>query len=180
MDGHDKQNRRRLLGALAAAAAGAVGARWALAGDTPRQAPEFTGITRWLNGPPQSMAALRGQVVLLDFWTLGCINCLHTLPALRDWHGRFAPKGLRMIGVHTPETEAEAAEAAVQAAVDKHQLRYPIALDTHYKTWEAWRNRYWPALYLVDRSGAVVFSHYGEGDYARVEEAVEATLRAKG
>lgn len=143
----------------------------------PAHAPEFTGITQWFNGPPRRMADLRGRVVLVDFWTHGCINCLNTLPHLRRWHLRYKDRGLAVVGVHTPEFAIERDPAAVQAAIRRWQIDYPVALDNGWHTWTAWRNEYWPAVYLVDRQGRIVFHHVGEGDYDVIEAAIQQALR---
>lgn len=144
---------------------------------TPAQAPEFAGIERWFNGPPQTMAQLRGKVVLIDFWTHACVNCINTLPHLQQWHERYGAQGLVVVGVHTPEFAFEREAAAVQGAITRWGLTYPVAQDNRYQTWTAWRNAYWPALYLVDRQGRVVFQHVGEGDYAHIEARIRHALQ---
>lgn len=142
-----------------------------------QQAPEFTGIARWFNSPPLRMASLRGKVVLVEFWTKGCINCLHTLAHIQNWHSHYKDKGLVVVGVHTPEMESEQPADVVSQAIARYGLSYPVAQDNDYKTWDAWRNAYWPALYLVDRQGRVVFTHIGEGDYEVIEQAIQSALR---
>ncbi|AKJ31849.1 hypothetical protein AAW51_5158 [Caldimonas brevitalea] len=139
-------------------------------------APDFAGITHWLNSPPLTMSQLRGRVVLVDFWTYGCVNCVRTLPHVRRWHERYAADGLVVVGVHTPEFGHERPLQNVQAAVQRHGLRYPVAQDNGYATWSAYRNVYWPALYLVDRDGRIVFRHFGEGDEAQVEQRLRQAL----
>lgn len=136
-------------------------------------APEFTGIARWLNGPPQTMAGLKGKVVLVEFWTYSCINCIHVLPHVKQWHERYRDQGLVVIGVHTPEYAEEQSTANVRKAIERFGIEYPVAQDNLYKTWDAYGNRFWPAFYLVDRDGRIVHRHYGEGDY----EATEARIR---
>ncbi len=136
-------------------------------------APEFTGIARWLNGPPQTMAGLTGKVVLVEFWTYSCINCIHVLPHVKQWHERYRDQGLVVIGVHTPEYPEEQSTANVVKAIERFGIGYPVAQDNLYKTWDAYGNRFWPAFYLVDRDGRIVHRHYGEGDY----EATEARIR---
>lgn len=179
----DPGRRRLLTWSLAAAAGLGGGGQPTLAAQTSSnperlpEAPEFAGITRWLNSPPLTMAGLRGQVVLVDFWTHGCSNCLPTLPYLQAWHTRLRPQGLVTVGVHAPEFPEEGRDAAVHAAVARLGLTYPVAQDTQHETWRAWRNRFWPALYLVDRRGRVVFHHVGEGDYERIEAAILQVLR---
>jgi cytochrome c biogenesis protein CcdA/thiol-disulfide isomerase/thioredoxin len=140
-------------------------------------APELAGIEAWLNSPPLRLADLRGKVVLVDFWTFACSNCARTLPSLERWHARYADEGLVVIGVHTPEFAFERERANVEAAVRRFGIDYPVALDNRYETWTAWRNRYWPSLYLVDREGRLVLRHEGEGDYEEIERAIEAALR---
>ena len=146
-------------------------------------APEFTGIARWLNVPDgrePSMRALRGSVVLVDFWTYSCINCLRTLSHLRSWDDRYRAAGLTIVGVHTPEFAFERRESNVRDAVAANRLRYPIALDNDYGTWNAWGNRYWPAKYLIDARGHVRYWHFGEGDYDGTERAIRALLAEAG
>jgi len=145
-------------------------------------APEFIGIERWLNTPggrPLSLDGLRGRVVLIDFWTYSCINCLRTLPYLKAWDERYRSKGLTIVGVHTPEFAFERVPANVRANTAKLGIRYPIALDSDYGTWNAWHNQYWPAEYLIDRNGHVRHYHFGEGDYDESEDAIR-TLLAQG
>jgi thiol-disulfide isomerase/thioredoxin len=139
-------------------------------------APEFVGIEGWLNTPPQSMERLRGQVVLVQFWTHRCGSCRHVLPSTQLWHERYAPEGLVVVGIHTPETEAEADVAGLQAAIHELGLTFPVALDSRYETWDAYGNQYWPAHYLVDRDGDIVLKHVGEGDYAETEAEIVALL----
>jgi cytochrome c biogenesis protein CcdA/thiol-disulfide isomerase/thioredoxin len=161
--------------AAAAPGAGEGGATGPAAATAP--APEFTGLQRWFNvEQPLTMAGLRGQVVLVDFWTLSCINCVRTLPHLQRWHQRFAARGLVIVGVHTPEFAHEREAAQVQAAIRRHGLGYAVAQDNQYATWRAWGTRYWPSLYLVDREGRVVFRHVGEGDYEHIEAQIERAL----
>jgi thiol-disulfide isomerase/thioredoxin len=129
-------------------------------------APEFAGISAWLGSPPLTMAGLRGQVVLIDFWTHTCSNWLRTAPYLNRWHDAYHDKGLVIVGVHTPEFSFEHQRAGVEDAIKRFGVAYPVAQDNDYATWRAWRNQYWPAQMLVDRSGRVVLEHFGEGDYS--------------
>lgn len=144
-------------------------------------APEFSGIEAWINTdtriPPPSLAALKGRVVLVEFWTFACVNCVTTVPHLRRWSEKFGTQGLTVVGVHTPEFAFEREPRAVEQAVRRLGIKYPVALDTHYKTWSAWRNSYWPALYLLDRQGRIIFRHVGDGDYEAVERQIELALR---
>jgi len=139
-------------------------------------APDFVGIDTWLNSPPLSIAALRGQVLLVDFWTYGCINCVHVLPHLVEWHAKYKDRGLTVVGVHMPEFAFERDTSNVKQALQRHGIRYPIAQDNKFATWNAYRNRYWPTAYLIDRSGELVFQHAGEGAYAETERTIELLL----
>ena len=143
-------------------------------------APEFAGVTRWLNSPPLSMRALRGKVVLVDFWTYTCINCLRTLPYLRAWDERYRDRGLVIVGVHTPEFAFEKDSGNVRDAIARSRLRYPVAQDNDYETWNAWRNLYWPAKYLIDARGQVRYTHFGEGAYKVTEHAIRSLLQEAG
>ncbi|MED5620434.1 cytochrome c biogenesis protein DipZ [Ideonella sp. BN130291] len=142
----------------------------------PTVAPEFEGIAAWFNSAPLTVAGLRGKVVLVDFWTFGCVNCVRTLPALKEWHERYGEQGLVVVGVHTPEFGFERSAANLQAAINRHGIRYPVAQDNGYRTWNAWANRYWPAQYLIDRQGRIVLRHFGEGDEAAIEQAIAREL----
>ena len=143
------------------------------------RAPDFTGNDSWLNtrgDRPLSLHELRGRVVLVDFWTYTCINCLRTLPALRAWHERYARAGLVIVGVHTPEFAFERERDNVERAIEDNDLRYPVAQDNEYATWNAWGNQYWPAKYLIDAQGQVRYAHFGEGAYGETEHAIRALL----
>lgn len=137
------------------------------------RAPELAGLTGWASGEPMTLASLRGRVVLLDFWTFSCINCLRTLPHVQAWHETYGGRGLTMLGVHTPEFSFERDEAAVRRAIARHGLTYPVALDNDYAAWKAYGNRYWPAHYFIDAEGNIRAHHFGEGGY----EGAETTLR---
>jgi len=149
-------------------------------GDTPigevRQVPEFEGIDTWLNSKPLSTEGLRGKVVLVDFWTYTCINCLNHLPYVQDWHEKYKDKGLVVVGVHTPEFAFEKSTKNVQDAINRLQIKHAVAQDNHYATWKAFRNQYWPAVYLIDKQGRIVYSHYGEGSYGETEKKIQALL----
>ncbi len=143
------------------------------------KAPEFAGISEWINTPgnkPLTMRGLRGKVVLVDFWTYSCINCLRTLPHIKAWDRAYRKDGLVIVGVHTPEFSFEHVPSNVRAAVKKLGVRYPVALDNGYKTWNAYQNQYWPADYLIDRTGRVRHSHFGEGDYEGTESLIRRYL----
>ena len=143
-------------------------------------APDFRGVAGWLNSGPLSFTALRGKVVVIDFWTYSCINCLRTLPYLRAWDRTYRDDGLVIVGVHTPEFAFEREEGNVRRAVRELGLRYPVALDPRYGTWNAWGNRYWPAKYFVDRRGHVRWAHFGEGEYAESERVIRRLLAEGG
>jgi len=136
-------------------------------------APDFVGIADWLNTPgnrPLSLASLRGKVVLIDFWTYSCINCIRTLPHLRAWYAAYHKDGLVIVGVHTPEFAFEHVLSNVRQATHSLDVMWPVALDNDYGTWSAYSNQYWPAEYLIDKSGRVRHYHFGEGDYGGTEQ----------
>ena len=143
-------------------------------------APEFADTQRWFNTTPLSMARLRGRVVLIDFWTYTCINCIRTLPYLKAWDARYRDQGLTIVGVHTPEFGFERKDSNVVAAIKRQGLRYPVVQDNEYGTWNAFGNQFWPAKYLIDHQGRVRYFHAGEGDYAETEAAIRALLVAAG
>ena len=142
-------------------------------------APEFAGVTQWLNSKPLTLASLRGRVVLIDFWTYTCINCLRTLPYLKAWDERYRDRGLTIVGVHTPEFDFEKDTGNVEDAIARNHLRYPVAQDNDYDTWDAWGNQYWPAKYLIDTTGQVRYAHFGEGEYDKTEAAIRSLLPDK-
>lgn len=142
----------------------------------PYPAPSLQNVTAWINSAPLNLTELKGKVVLVDFWTYSCINCVRTLPYLKDWYDKYQRYGLVIIGVHTPEFEFEKKLANVTAAVEKDGIRYPVALDNDYGTWLNYHNSYWPADYLIDKNGMVVYQHNGEGDYAEAEHNIRVLL----
>jgi len=142
----------------------------------PYPAPEFAGIEAWLNSKPLTMASLKGKVVLIDFWTYSCINCVRTLPYITKWDEQYRDKGLVIIGVHAPEFEFEKNKANVETAVQSHGIKYPVALDSNLDTWTNFNNQYWPAHYLINKDGQVVYTHFGEGHYAETENNIRALL----
>jgi cytochrome c biogenesis protein CcdA/thiol-disulfide isomerase/thioredoxin len=147
------------------------------------QAPEFTGIQRWFNTPggrPLSLSGLRGQVVLVDFWTYTCINCIRTLPYVEAWQRRYHRDGFTVVGVHTPEFPFEKEASNVERAIGDDGLTYPVAQDNDYATWTAYGNQYWPAKYLIDARGRVRFAHFGEGSYEETERAIRSLLVEAG
>jgi len=147
------------------------------------QAPAFTGTQDWFNTPgghSLSLADLRGQVVLVDFWTYTCINCIRTLPYIEAWYRRYHPEGFTVVGVHTPEFAFEKEASNVERAVGDYGITYPVAQDNDYATWTAYHNQYWPADYLIDAEGRVRLTHFGEGAYAETEQAIRALLAEAG
>ena len=141
-------------------------------------APDVHDVSAWINSRPLTVPELRGKVVLVDFWTYSCINCLRTLPYLKAWDARYRSKGLVILGVHTPEFAFERDLGNVRAAVKRLGVDYPVALDNGYGTWKAYSNNYWPADYLVDQAGRVRDVHFGEGDYAKTERNIRLLLEA--
>lgn len=143
----------------------------------PRQvhAPEFG--QQWLNSPPLSIRALRGRVVLIDFWDYTCVNCIHTLPYVREWNRRYRDRGLTVIGVHAPEFFFARTADNVSQAAKEFQIEYPILLDNDYEVWKAFANRYWPAKYLIDKDGYMRYFHPGEGNYDETERMIQQLLR---
>jgi cytochrome c biogenesis protein CcdA/thiol-disulfide isomerase/thioredoxin len=142
-------------------------------------APAFAGISDWINTPggkPLTIAGLRGKVVLIDFWTYSCINCLRTLPHLRAWYSAYHKDGLDIVGVHTPEFAFEHVPSNVEDAVKRFHVTWPVAIDNDYGTWNAWSNQYWPADYLVDQQGNVRAYSFGEGDYSKTENDIRQLL----
>jgi thiol-disulfide isomerase/thioredoxin len=142
-------------------------------------APEFADIDAWLNSKPLTMQSLKGKVVLIDFWTYSCINCVRTLPYLTDWDKKYRDRGLVIVGVHSPEFEFEKKPDNVKAAIAQHGIRYPVALDNQLSTWLNFHNGYWPAHYLINQEGKVVYTHFGEGDYDVTENNIRYLLGLK-
>ena len=139
-------------------------------------APELTGIAAWINSPPTTLADLRGKVVLVHFWTFGCINCIHVQPYVKAWFDRYAADGFVVLGVHTPELSFERDLGNVRQAVAQDGIRFPVAFDPDFTTWNAYRNSYWPAFYFVDRAGRIRHVHFGEGDYDGSEAVIQELL----
>jgi thiol-disulfide isomerase/thioredoxin len=151
---------------------------WAGAGS---KTPEFVGLDGWLNtDTPLSVAGLRGKVVLVDFWTYSCINCRRTIPYLNRWQSEYGPRGLQVIGIHTPEFGFEHARPNVAADVQALGIRYPVGQDNGFQTWNAWSNRAWPAFYLLDQDGHVVLLREGEGYAHEMESAIRGLLGLTG
>ncbi|MEW9573598.1 redoxin domain-containing protein [Rhodanobacter sp. Si-c] len=139
-------------------------------------APDFTGIDRWINSPPLTMANLRGKVVLVDFWAYSCINCVRELPHVEHLYETYKDKGLMVIGVHSPEFDFEQSPSNVTAAVHRMGITFPVALDSEHATWNGWHNQYWPAEYLIGQNGQLIGHQYGEGGYLRMENAIRLLL----
>jgi thiol-disulfide isomerase/thioredoxin len=140
------------------------------------------GIQRyqpWLNSDPLTLQQLRGKVVLVDFWTYTCINCINTLPYVKSWNQKYKDQGLTVVGVHTPEYPFERNTDNVKTAIKRFGITYPVAQDNQYSTWSAYNNQYWPAFYLLNKKGQVVYTHFGEGDYAQTEAEIQALLAQK-
>lgn len=147
------------------------------------EAPDFVGNQKWFNtadGEPLTLEELRGKVVLVDFWTYTCINCIRTLPYLKAWDDRYRDKGLVIVGVHTPEFAFEKSAKNVQDAINQSKLRYPVVQDNDFATWDAYGNQFWPAKYLIDARGRVRYTHFGEGKYDDTEEAIRKLLTEAG
>ncbi len=143
------------------------------------KAAELVGISGWLNSEPLKLADLKGKVVLVDFWTYTCINCIRTLPYLTMWHDKYSNEGLVIIGAHSPEFDFEKDLENVKKAVAKYSIKYPVALDNDHSTWRAFRNNYWPHKYLIDIDGKVRYDHIGEGSYDMTEMAIQELLKER-
>jgi len=146
----------------------------------PFSAPEFTGIQKWLNGPPQSIKALKGKVVLVDFWTYSCINCIRNDVYLEKWYNTYKTDNFVVVGIHAPEFSFEQVPANVEKALKDQDITYPVGLDNNLATWNAYNNQSWPAGYLIDASSTVRRIHNGEGDYTQTEQAIRTLLTANG
>jgi len=138
-------------------------------------APEITNLV-WLNSEPKRMADLRGKVVLVEFWTFGCYNCRNVEPYVKDWHRKYADKGLFVIGVHSPEFDYERDLENVKRHIRKNDIRYAVPIDNDFSTWDRYGNRYWPAFYLIDKQGIIRYVRFGEGGYAQTEEQIQTLL----
>ena len=138
--------------------------------------PDLSGATTWLNSPPLSARALRGKVVLIDFWTFACVNCQRALPYVREWAKKYADQGLVVVGVHAPEFAFERKVSSVQRAARDLGLTFPIAIDNDFAIWKSFSNQYWPAHYFVDAQGRIRFHHFGEGEYERSEQVIRQLL----
>ena len=148
-------------------------------GDEPL-APELVGLKGWANAEPFTLQSQIGKVVLIDFWTYTCINCIRTLPYLREWHEKYADRGLVILGVHAPEFEFEKVRENVLDAMETHGIEYAVAQDNDMETWRAFRNRFWPAKYLIDKDGYIRYTHFGEGSYDETEAKIRELLMETG
>jgi cytochrome c biogenesis protein CcdA/thiol-disulfide isomerase/thioredoxin len=146
----------------------------------PQTMPDLSGAVQWLNSPPLNRDQLKGHVVLVDFWTYSCINCLRSIPYVRAWAEKYKDAGLIVLGVHTPEFAFEKDADNVRRAVAELKIAYPVALDNDYKIWKAFSNSYWPADYLVDATGKIRFHHFGEGKYEESERQIQDLLKERG
>ncbi|RMD50444.1 thioredoxin family protein [Candidatus Parcubacteria bacterium] len=143
-------------------------------------APDFSPGLRWLNSSPLTLKSLRGKVVLLDFWAYSCLNCLHTLPKVKEWYKIYNKKGLMVIGIHTPEFSFEKKVDNVKKAIQRLGIDYPVVLDNSYKMWRLYNNKWWPRKFLIDKKGNIVYDHIGEGGYAETEGAIQKALMEIG
>jgi thiol-disulfide isomerase/thioredoxin len=141
------------------------------------QLPEFQGISEWMNSAsPVTTKDLLGKVVLVQIWTLGCINCQRTLPYITSWNQKYAAKGLQIIGIHTPEFPFERDSKNIRRAIAKHGITYPVGVDNDFQTWKAFKNEYWPHLFLADKQGIIRYDHIGEGAYDETESKIRQLL----
>jgi cytochrome c biogenesis protein CcdA/thiol-disulfide isomerase/thioredoxin len=165
-----------MSGAMSGAMTGAMSGKTSGAPHVEGELPSLGGAVAWLNSDPLTAEALRGKVVMIDFWTYSCINCLRTLPYLRAWQDRYKDHGFTIVGVHTPEFAFEKKESNVSRAVRDLGVRYPVAIDNDYAIWRAFNNEYWPAHYFVDSMGRIRGHHFGEGGYEESEELIRELL----
>ena len=175
-----RSNAFLLVASITASVAAVAFAASSRGGDVPvvaaAPAPEFQHIDMWFNSQPLTLQELHGKVVLVDFWTFDCINCLNHMPYVQAWHEKYKDQGLVVVGVHTPEFAFEKSSKNVQDAIKRLQIKHAVAQDNSYATWKAFNNQAWPAVYLIDKQGHVVYSHYGEGSYAHTEKKIQALL----
>ncbi|MBI3344636.1 MAG: redoxin domain-containing protein [Gammaproteobacteria bacterium] len=146
-----------------------------LADNLGHPAPELLNET-WLNTKPLHLTDLKGKVVMVEFWTYGCYNCRNVEPYVKQWNKKFAPQGLVVIGVHSPEFDSERDIENVKRYVREHGITYPVAIDNDFATWRNYNNRYWPAMYLIDKQGVIRYVHIGEGEYALTEQKIQSLL----
>jgi thiol-disulfide isomerase/thioredoxin len=139
-------------------------------------APEFKKIDKWLNGDPQTIAGLQGKVILVNFWTYSCFSCINNLPTLNQWNDKYKENGFAVVGVHTPEYVFEKNSDNVLGVIGRFQINYPVALDNAYATWNAYKNQFWPAMYLINQDGKIIYTHYGDGGIKTTEKAIRLLL----
>jgi len=149
-------------------------------GEVGSVAQEIQGISGWINSEPFTMESLRGKVVLVDFWTYTCVNCIRTMPFLREWHEKYAGEGLVIVGVHSPEFQFEEVRENVEAAVEQFQIKWPVLQDNEMQTWRAFNNQFWPAKYLIDKDGVIQYTHFGEGAYDETDLEIRKLLEEAG
>jgi thiol-disulfide isomerase/thioredoxin len=142
-------------------------------------APELAGISNYINSEPFALSDLKGKVVIVDFWTYSCINCIRTIPYLNAWHEKYADDGLVIVGVHAPEFDFEKDPKNVQGAVNKFGIKYPVVQDDDHETWDAYQSRYWPHKYLIDDEGYIRYDHIGEGAYDKTEKVIQSLLQER-
>jgi thiol-disulfide isomerase/thioredoxin len=141
-----------------------------------KPAPEISGQS-WLNSRALTLAELRGKVVLLEFWTFACVNCRNVEPYVKSWHRKYADQGLVVIAVHAPEFSYERVIANVQRYIQERGISYPVAIDNDFATWNRYKNRYWPAMYLIDKRGIIRYLRIGEGGYPQTEQRITELLK---
>ena len=173
-------SRRRFLSNTASAIAAVELLTTASWGTDEVPVPDFDGAVDWLNSPPWRSKSLRGNVVLVNFWTYSCINSLRELPYMKAWATKYRNAGLVVLGVHAPEFEFEKDGANVKVAVSDLKIAYPIAIDSNRSIWQSFRNEYWPADYFIDAKGRIRYHHFGEGEYVPSERMIQALLREAG
>jgi thiol-disulfide isomerase/thioredoxin len=175
----ERYNRRGFVGAALGVAALQGGMFAQGDGTAPAALPSLGGAVGWLNSEPLTTASLRGKVVVVNFWTYTCINWLRSLPYVRAWAEKYKNDGLVVIGVHSPEFGFEKDVEHVRRAVDEMRIAYPVAIDSGHKIWRAFRNQYWPATYIADRTGRIRHHRFGEGEYAESERAIQRLLMVR-
>ena len=151
-----------------------------LDGELRLNSPELSEITNWINSDGFTIESKKGKVILVDFFTYTCVNCIRTYPYIKKWHQKYESLGLVVLGVHSPEFEFEKKIDNIERSANFHGLEYPIAVDNKHGTWDAFSNRYWPAKYLIDASGKLRYSHFGEGGYSETEKQIQELLMEAG
>ena len=138
-------------------------------------APDFNGV-KWLNSSPLSLQKMKGKVVMVEFWTYGCYNCVNVEPYVKQWHGRYKDKGFEVVAVHSPEFSHERELDNVRAYVQRKKIKYPVVIDNDFAIWRRYSNRYWPAMYLIDKHGQLRYRTIGEGRYQQTEKMIQTLL----